>query len=89
MKLHRKLKHNEVCQAQKLGFYVQGQGHSQGSEAKSSFCNNLKITEANFVNFTHRLIIIRRYVIHIIYIPELMSRSQFRVRGQIRSLQLL
>ena len=53
MKLHRKIKHNEkLCDAQhtnKLGFHVQGQGCSQGSEVKSSFCNNLKPTEANFV----------------------------------------
>ena len=37
MKLHRKMKHNEkVYHAQKLGSHVQGQGHNQGSEVKSS-----------------------------------------------------
>ena len=29
MKLHRKIEHNKVCLAQKLGSYAQGQGHNQ------------------------------------------------------------
>ena len=30
MKLHRKIEHNgEVCRAQELGSYAQGQGHNQ------------------------------------------------------------
>ena len=71
MKLHRKLKHNEkVCHAHKLGTHNQGQGHSQGSEVKLAFCNKLKPAEAN----TQRLIIIRRYVTHNIYIPKLNVR---------------
>ena len=37
-----------MCCAHKLGCRVQGQGHNQGSEVKSSICNNLKPTEANF-----------------------------------------
>ena len=28
-KLHRKIKHNEVCRTQELGFQAQGQGHNQ------------------------------------------------------------
>ena len=28
-KLHRKIEHNEVCWAQDLGSYAQGQGHNQ------------------------------------------------------------
>ena len=29
MKLHRKVKHNEVCRAHDLGSYAQGQGRNQ------------------------------------------------------------
>ena len=51
MKLNRKLKHNgKVCHAHNLGSHVQGQSRLQsGSGVKSSFCNNLKPTEANLV----------------------------------------
>ena len=28
-KLHRKIEHNEVCSAQELGSYAEGQGHNQ------------------------------------------------------------
>ena len=56
IKLHRKKKHNEkVCHAHELGFSVQGQGHNQGSEGKSSFCNSLKPTEANFVKLSKKV----------------------------------
>ena len=50
MKLHTKIKHTEkMCWVQELGSHVQGQEHNQGSEVKSSLCNNFKPTEANFV----------------------------------------
>ena len=45
MKLLRKIKHNEK------GSHIQGQGYNQGSKVKSSFCNNLKPTEVNFIKF--------------------------------------
>ena len=36
-KLHRKIKHSEkVCHTQESGSHIQGQGHNQGSEVKSS-----------------------------------------------------
>ena len=44
------MKYNEkVYHAHNLVFYVQGQGYNQGSEDKSSSCNNLKPTKVNFV----------------------------------------
>ena len=48
MKLHRKIKHNEVCHTQKLSFHIQGQGHNQGHRS-----NNLSAihTEASFLKF--------------------------------------
>ena len=71
MKLHRKLKHNEkVCHAHNLGSHVQGPGHDQGSEVKSSFCNNLKPTEANFFKLYKKLNHNKTYVTHNIYIPK-------------------
>ena len=51
MKSH-KIEHNEKAFGRKeFGSHDQGEGHSQGSEIKSSLCDNLKptVTEANFI----------------------------------------
>ena len=51
MKLHRKIKHNEnVCHAQEIGSYSQGQGYNQGSEVKLCLWDDLKLAKENFVN---------------------------------------
>ena len=46
MKHHRKIQHNEeVCLAQDLGSYSQGQGHNQ-VRGQNCFSNNSKTTKA-------------------------------------------
>ena len=54
MKLHRKIKHNEnVCHAQDLGSYTQGQGHNQVKGQNRVSAITQKTTEANLTNI-HR-----------------------------------